>query len=89
MENLTQKNESIKQIVMERLLEDGYTMSNKQWDKISNMPFLMTYITGTKIVNEEDYTYNFIKHYIDTYGLPTNDEIEVMNEIEKTILTQE
>ncbi len=60
MENLTQKNESIKQIVMERLLEDGYTMSNKQWDKISNMPFLMTYITGTKIVNEEDYTYNFI-----------------------------
>jgi len=44
MENLTQKNESIKQIV---------------------------------------------KHYIDTYGLPTNDEIEVMNEIEKTILTQE
>jgi hypothetical protein len=46
MENLTQKNDSIKQIVMGRLLEDGYTMSNKQWDKISNMPFLMTYITG-------------------------------------------
>lgn len=89
MENLMKKSESIKQSVMSRLVDDGYTMSNKQWEKISNMPFLMTYITGTKMVNEENYTYNFIKHYIDTFGLPNEDEIEAMDEIEKTILSEE
>jgi len=85
MENLVQRNDIIKQNVMYRLIDEGYKMNNKQWNKLSNFPFIVSTLENNQVKNPEKFLYTYLKHYIDNFGLPTDDEIKIMEDIEKML----
>lgn len=82
---------SVREKVMARLVDDGYTMTSRQWDHYSKLVLLFNEkeMIGNKITNPkalEGLLYNFFVFHLEHFEMLPDEKIEKMEPIQEWLI---